>query len=411
MTILPKTETRPGADRARRAKTVWYRVASLVLTLFVVGSTVLFLAQSHGEIRQAARGVIRADPRWVAFTLSIQLVAIALIAVKYRLLLRRLGYRLPTMATARMHVRRHAVSSVLPFGGASSLVTFARDLGRYGVAAEDAAFTAGLSSLVSEIAFAMFLLPVLAGMVVTGEVTGPMLVGSLVMLVVTAALVVTLLLVSRLGAASPLRRRLPSRLLGIMERAGGHGVGPRDLVAPVALNLGVNVVGVITLYASCRAVSATPSPWTIVVGRMIGSVFMLVAPFMQGAGAVELSVTATLRKAGVPTVLALATVVMFRVAQFWFPLAMGAAAYVRVDRVATAVRGRVSPAIAGAIASGGVFLAAMALARPDLDHPTLQDEEGIFWLLALGLALQVAWIAFGGQAMRLRRAFVRQRVD
>ncbi|HEY7033163.1 MAG TPA: lysylphosphatidylglycerol synthase transmembrane domain-containing protein [Thermomicrobiales bacterium] len=411
MTNVPETESPPCAARAERTKAGWFRIASVLLTLFVVGSTALFLVQNRGEIRQAAHGVAGADARWVVFALLLQIVAVALIAVKYRLLLRRLGYRLPATATGRIQVRRHALSSVLPFGGASSLVIFARDLGGHGVTAEDAVFTAGLSSLVSEVAFAAFLLPVLAALVVTGEATGPMLVGSLLLLGLTTSLVVVVLLVCRSRPPARVARRVPGKLVGIMERAGSHGLRTRDLALPVALNLGVNAVGVVTLFACCRAIGATPSLWAIVVGRMIGSVFMLVAPFMQGAGAVELSVTATLRKAGVPTALALASVMMFRVAQFWFPLAMGAVVSVRADHVAVVVRRRVGLVVTGAAVSATAIAVALLATRPDLDRPTLQDEQGIFWVLVLAVTMLFAWVACVGSVGRLRRAFARQRIE
>jgi phosphatidylglycerol lysyltransferase len=182
-------------------------------------------------------------------------------------------------------------------------------------------------------------------------------------------------------------------------------------VLPVVLNLGVNVVGLVTLFAACRAVGATPSLWTIVVGRMIGSVFTLVAPFMQGAGAVELSLTATLRKAGVPAALALASVLIYRVAQFWFPLAMGAAAYVRRDHVAFAVRRRTGLVVAGAAGSVAAVVVTVLTAGPDLDRPTFEHGQGIFWVLALGVAMLFAWVAFVGSMGRLRRAFARQRIE
>jgi phosphatidylglycerol lysyltransferase len=409
--IEPATETPRRADRARVARTTLFRVASIVLTLFVVGSTLLFLVQSHGEMHQAARGVAHADVRWAVFTLLIQFVTLGLIAVKYRLLLRRLGYRLPTTATARMHLRRHVIASAVPFGGAASLVIVARDLGQHEVTAEDAVFTAGLSSLVSEIAFVIFLVPVLIALIATGQATGPMLVGSFVLLGLTKLLGAAVLLLCRRRPPAWLRRRLPAKFVAVMERAGSHSLRARDLALPVVLNLGVNIVGLVTLYAACRAVGATPSLWTIVVGRMIGSVFALVAPFMQGAGAVELSVTATLRKAGVPTALALAAVLIYRVAQFWFPLAMGAAAYVRRDHVAFAVRRRTGLVVAASVGSLAAVVVAVSTAGPDLDRPTFEHAQGVFWVLVLGVTMVFAWVAFVGSTGRLRRAFARQRID
>lgn len=409
MTVM--LETPQCAVRSGRTRTTCIRAASVLLTLFVVGSTILFVARSHNEFRQALRGIDQATPHWIAVTLLLQAVVVALIGVKYQLLLRRLGYELPVSATSLMQLRRHTIGSILPFGGASSLVTFARDLGRYGVTTEDAVFAAGLSSLTSEIAFAAFLLPVLGGLVITGEVTGPMLAGSLVMIGLASLLAVAVLVICRMGPEARLCRRLPRKLVGVVERASAHGVGARDLLLPVVLNLGVNLVGVATLYASCHAVGVAPSLWTILAGRAIGSVFTLVAPFMQGTGAVELSVTAILRQSGVPAASALAAVLVFRVAQFWFPVIVGALAYVRIDRPALVNRRRLigqSTVLAGCVAT---LVVAKLLARPDLDRPTLEDEAGIFWGALLGATVLFGWVLGPGSVGRLRRAFARQRID
>lgn len=411
MTVVQETKTLPGVARTGRVRTRFVRAASVVLSLFVVGSTLLFVSRSRGEFHQAIRSIDGADPRWIVAALLLQCLLVALIGVKYRVLLRRLGYPLSTTATTLMQLRRHTIGSILPFGGASSLVTFARDLSRYGVTTEDAVFAAGLASLTSEIAFAAFLLPVLVGLVMTGEATGPMLAGSVLMLGLASLLTVALLIVCRLGPDAPLCRRLPRKLVGIVERTRAHGVGARDLVLPVTLNLGVNAIGVAALFASCEAVGATPSLWTILAGRVIGSVLMLVAPFMQGTGAVEISLTASLREAGVPAAAALAAVLVFRITQFWFPLVVGGVAYVRVDRTALIARRRQIGWAAAAAAWIVALVVAMLMANPDLDRPTFEDEAGIFWGLLLGLMVVCSWLGIAGSVGRVRRVYARQRID
>jgi uncharacterized membrane protein YbhN (UPF0104 family) len=411
MTVVQETEAQPGTSRISRVRTRYVRAASVVLSLVVVGSTVLFVSRSRGEFHQAIQSIDGADPRWILAALLLQCLLIALIGVKYRLLLRRLGYPLSTTTTTLMQLRRHTIGSILPFGGASSWVTFARDLSRSGVTIEDAVFTAGLATLTSEIAFAAFLVPVLVGLVITGEATGPMLAGSLLMLGLAALLTVVLLMICRLGPDAPLCRRFPRKLVGIVERTRAHGVSVRDLVLPVMLNLGVNAVGVAALFASCAAVGATPSLWAILAGRVIGSVLMLIAPFMQGTGAVELSLTASLREAGMPAAAALAAVLVFRITQFWFPLVVGGLAYVQVDRAAWTMRRRQI----GLAAAGAVWIVALVIsllvANPDFDRPSFEDEAGIFWGLLVVLVLACAWFGFVRPAGRVRRAFARQRID
>jgi hypothetical protein len=114
---------------------------------------------------------------------------------------------------------------------------------------------------------------------------------------------------------------------------------------------------------------------------------------------------------GVPAAPALAAVLVFRITQFWLPLAVGAVAYVRVDRAAlTLRRRRIGLAVAGAMCLAALVVTKL-LANPDLDRPTFEDEAGIFWGLLLGVTLLFARFGFAGSVGRVRRAFARQRID
>jgi phosphatidylglycerol lysyltransferase len=409
MTTVPKSGGMLRAGRPHEARS---RLVPLLWLVLLVGSTVYFLLRARAETGRAARGLLTADPRWVGVALVTQIAVLALIGVKYRVILRRLGYRVPAAAMARTHLRRHVVATVLPFGGAPSLVSFARDLGAYGASNDDALFAAMLSSIVSETAFVLFLLPVLAGLLLSHRVTGPVIVGALLLVGLVVALFVVLAVLLRDGPVRMAGGRLPRRVAAFVERIRGHGLTGCDLLLPVALNLAVNAVGVTTLFAALRAVGESPSLWTVLVARVVGAVFMLITPFMQGAGAVEFSVVAMLRQAGTPAAAALAATLLFRVAQFWFPFALGIAAFARTDRVRPVLsRHRLRSIVAVSTGSAAILVVAGLIAATDVDRLPLADDRELVWLPAIGAVLLLAATVFVGPAGRLRRAPGRQRIE
>jgi uncharacterized membrane protein YbhN (UPF0104 family) len=307
-----------------------YRVIAWI-SLFSVLLTV-FAYRSWSELTSAFPLVAHANGGWIALTLVAQLLTLGCIALKYRTILKRLGAVLPAAALARIHVRRHFVSSVVPFGGPAGIASFTRDLNRRQVPGSTALYASLLLSVVNEIAFAIFLTPVLLWLLTIHRATRTMIAGEIVLLallVSAAGAVVAAIRTPRFRAA--ILTRVPGRVRAALADAAAHGIRPRDLFRAVPYALGVNLLGVAMLTFSLWAVGAHPSLATILAARTVASLTMLLIPTWQGAGAVELTVSGTLIAGGVSVPAAVAAVALFRLAQFWFPLLIGGAAFIEVQ--------------------------------------------------------------------------------
>ena len=89
--------------------------------------------------------------------------------------------------------------------------------------------------------------------------------------------------------------------------------------------IGVDVVGAAMLWAALAAVGGGNRPAVALVAYAISGLFGVVGVLPGGLGFVELSAAAVLVCFGTPTAVAAATVVLFRVWEFWLPLALGVA--------------------------------------------------------------------------------------
>ncbi|MDQ3764846.1 MAG: lysylphosphatidylglycerol synthase domain-containing protein [Actinomycetota bacterium] len=99
---------------------------------------------------------------------------------------------------------------------------------------------------------------------------------------------------------------------------------PRLALPALGFAIGVDVVGAAMLWAALAAVGGGNRPAVALVAYAISGVFGVVGVLPGGVGFVELSAAAVLVCFGTPTAVAGAAVVLFRVWEFWLPLALGA---------------------------------------------------------------------------------------
>jgi uncharacterized protein (TIRG00374 family) len=327
-----------GANVARmnrvRMKLVilfWRRYRVFAWVAFFTVLIGLFIVRSRNELTGAFPLISRANTSWILVALAAQIVTLFFVAVKYRLILQQLGATLSVARLARIQLRRHFISSIVPFGGPAGMVSFTRDLGRDGVPAPASLCAIGLITIVNEIAFALYLTPVLIWLAIANRATRALVIGEISLLAAFAAIAAgTAIIVRNPGLRSAVHHRLPERLRTALGHISFKDLRPRDLIRAVPCALAVNACGVAMLTCSLWAVGAHPSFSTILAARSIASLTMLLIPTWQGAGAVELTVTGALIAGGVPAPAAIAAVALFRIAQLWFPLLLGAGSFASI---------------------------------------------------------------------------------
>jgi uncharacterized protein (TIRG00374 family) len=98
----------------------------------------------------------------------------------------------------------------------------------------------------------------------------------------------------------------------------------RSAVPAALAAVAVDVLAILQLWVALRAVGVHAGPAEPFVAYSVSTLFALVGIVPGGIGIVELSVGAVLHSFGTPVALAAAAVVLFRVAEFWIPFAIGA---------------------------------------------------------------------------------------
>lgn len=294
----------------------------LVASVVALGLFALLLSRSRDELAEAGASLRGADVRWLALAVLCQATALGVIAVNYGRILRRLGHDLGVAPMIRAHLRRYAVSTLVPFGGPASWVVFARDLAPKGVPGSDAVSAVAIYSAASQMAFVLFLIGAGGALALAGGLA--LSVWTMLLAIPLALVWVGVLVAALSGCGRVTRWRwMPRRIVAFLTRLDEHGITLRDLVVPVALCLVVNLTGLGMLAAALAAVGQEPSLATLVLARLAAQVASHLLPVMQGVGMVELTMTGAMQSLGMHAGAATAGTLLYRTTQFWLPLTLG----------------------------------------------------------------------------------------
>ena len=265
-----------------------------------------------------------ANPLWLTSALAIGLVIQALMGIALEPILRRLGKVVSHVVLVRVQLQRHVISTIIPLGGPASTFALVRGLSQQGVSTDDTIYASVLNGVLGYLSFVIFSIPVLLYLISGGGASALVIYSAVALLLFVTIMVVALILTHQGSAGiGVIERRLPRRVTSFLEGARAHEIGFGDLLSPLLIHLAIDLLGVVMLYASLEAVHQEPSLQTVLAGYAVGTLFLLVAPFFQGLGAVELSMTVVLRGFGIPSGAALAAVLLYRVAEVWMPLVAG----------------------------------------------------------------------------------------
>jgi uncharacterized membrane protein YbhN (UPF0104 family) len=316
---------------ARRSAVIAWLTLVPILTAIVV--------TRHGaELHQVGETLQGSDLRWIGAAIGIEIFTLLNAGLIYRCLLRRLGHELSGPALLAAHLRRSAIGAVSPLNGPVSVVMFVRIVKPWGVGVADSLVTLALRSTATS---AAFLAVALGAVVTTGAAPARPIAALLVILATIVIAAFTCFRIRRPAFDSRSVQRLPnwarSYLLRFLVRVRQHRLTPRDLLTPFAL-AAINRLGVIgLLFVALHAVGSSASVGVVAFAYCAGLLAAIAVPVLQGAGTVETTVALALAHGGVPSDAAIGATLLWRLLEFWMPLACGL-----LLQIGAALRARVS---------------------------------------------------------------------
>lgn len=370
---IPPRSLREQAGNALRALIHRLRsVDGLVWGALLLALVGWFVWDQRADVRHTIRVLRGANGWWLAAMVVTALALHLTFALIQSSLLKALGHRIPLWPSVTTYVERQTIATVVPFGQAPSFVLLVRRFARYGVTQDDAIYAGILASIIGYASFALFLLPIMVWLGLSGRVTRAILVAAVVLIAVVLLLAMAGIQVLRgRRLPAPIAARVPDRVQAFVETARGHRLRVRHVVPAFLWAFLGDALGVATLFLALRAVGSEPSPGVAVAGYTVGTLFMLVAPLFQGLGVVELSMTLLLQQLGVPPAHALGATLLYRVADVWLPVLFGIAVQGRTQRAVTGI-----PARLPALWTGFSGVVSILSVMPHPVHHTMRPHGG-----------------------------------
>ncbi|NSL90110.1 lysylphosphatidylglycerol synthetase family protein [Chitinophaga sp. Mgbs1] len=298
----------------------------LLAVLFILLAIYFFRSQRH-ELSSLMPAIQRADRNWVLGGVALTGIYILLQALMYVCSFRAVGARLNTFHGTELFLKRNLLSVFLPAGGISSLAYVPQNLRRTQLHKQQIHQASGIYGYVGILSVFLVGIPVvLYAMLHTASMKGAA--GGLGIISLLLAAVVWLVRsVQRKGKAYRLLIQYFPSATHTLDELFSFQLSGIAFTNTVLASVLIEVAGVAHLYISMVAVGATPSLEAACVGYIVATIFLIISPFLRGLGAIELSLAYLLSNYGFSTLQALEITLLFRLFEFWVPLAAGMIAF------------------------------------------------------------------------------------
>jgi phosphatidylglycerol lysyltransferase len=395
----PQIDPSPGFVSVFRQRLRQVDSRIWVILLVLLGA--IFLWRNQSELHRAIVVLRTANIWWIWAVLIGALAMHAVFAISQTAVFKPLGYAIPIPTSLRTYAERQTMTAITPLGAASSLVLTTRQYAQFGVTSNAAMFGYALSSVIGYGTFIFFVLaPVLFWLVLRGAASTLELVAAALLLALVALAMGLMAHLLRGGSfPSVIERRAPKRAIELLDEIRAFGLHPRQLLGPTAWALLGDLLGILCVYGSLRAVGSHASIGVATAGYAVGTLFVLVTPIFQGIGVVELTMTVILQQLGVPPALALGATLIYRLGEVWLPVTLGAALQAGKQK-----RLRGAPARLPALWTGMVgvltVLSLIAPLRPR--NPEVmrrveffRPDHATFWSLTLAAGMLLIYLSYG----------------
>lgn len=312
------------------------------------------------DLPAAGNAIVHAQPAWLGLLAGLAVAGLLFVGLMFRGGQRTAGVDIGLGEGLRLGTAAYALNLIVKSSGLAGLALFLRWARARGKA--EGTVVAGylLSTFLNHMAFGVVLVAALVAVSAGGRLTA--------IDVVAAALFAVYLLV-HLGAAwaalrhpELLRRAygVPARVAAALRRLTRRPPRPPaesasasdDLSTALRLArrqpigvaraagwaLSVDLVHVVWLWAALHAVGAPAGLDVALVAYGIATLFGIIGFLPAGLGFVEVGMAAALASYSIPVAEATAAVVLFRLAELWLPLAVGALAARGLPRAGEAGR-------------------------------------------------------------------------
>ncbi|MEO8960856.1 MAG: phosphatidylglycerol lysyltransferase domain-containing protein [Ginsengibacter sp.] len=295
---------------------------SEITGVLLLGLGIYFIKSQGTELRNVGEYIKSGNSFWIAVGIFITIVYIFLQAVMYIASFRAVGLRVSLWEATILFLKRNLISIFLPGGGITSLAFFTKDIQQE--TNEESKTKIHLASTIygftGILSIVIIAIPVLIYLAFIGESWKNANDAAVILIFFVLLLIYLVFSFMKRGWVHRLVHRfLPQ--VNTEFKKNAHFKFQFFMVSVYAVL--IDLAGIVHLYVAMRVMGADASWEIALIGYVIATLLLLISPFLRGIGAIEFSLTLVLKHYGYSISEALAITLIYRLFEFWIPIAAG----------------------------------------------------------------------------------------
>lgn len=304
-------------------------ILQVAFGLLFVALGIYFMKHEIGELSNVRHTLTKADPVWVLAGMALLAAFVVVQGMMYQQSFQAINEKIRLSTGINLYLKRNLISVFLPAGMLTNMLFFNESVEKKdGVNRTQIYFASSIFSLCSVLSGLVVGIPAVIWLILKERVTGQMVTGILVVVVLLGLMVAAVVSFLKKGwLYHQLERRAPS-VIQVLVEMSQRAFNRRNFLMVVGLSVIIEVIGISHLWIAVKALGGTPNLAMSVIGYSIVLLLLMSSPFLRGIGAVEAALTFALTLFGFSTVMALSIAFLFRFFEFWAVLILGLMALV-----------------------------------------------------------------------------------
>lgn len=305
--------------RLTTGKFYWKELLSILFLLVAF----FFFRKEQKELRQVSDILSSLNPAWLIYGLLLALLFIVLQGLMYVSSFAAVGGKISFINAVELYLKRNLIGVFLPAGGVTSQAFFKSIPEKQGISHTKTNFASFIFVIAGILSLIIVGIPVIFYLIFQKGMVGQedwyfLALAALLSLICWAAVSFY-----KKGWWHKKLLRLIPQLEVITNDIRQEEIALRPIIITLLLSIGTELVGILQLYIAMRALSPETSFPAAFLGYTIATIFLVISPFLKGAGAVELSLVYILTLYNYNTAVATSVTFLYRFFNFWFVLIAG----------------------------------------------------------------------------------------
>jgi phosphatidylglycerol lysyltransferase len=305
-------------------------IVQIIVTVFFIGMGIYFVKHEKGEFSQIRETLNTAQPLWVLLGIAITSLYIALQALMYVFSFRAIHKKITFQSALLLFLKRNFISVFLPAGGVSSLAFFTKPLEEQNISKTKIHFASTIYAFIGILSVLIVAIPAIIFTLIKETTSSGEISALIGLLALTGLLIWAFRSITRHGVAYRFILKLNPEVSLLIDEINSQAVDRKAFFWNVMISILIEFCGIAHLLIAMVAFGFKPDLEAAVIGYIVSVMFLILSPFMRGLGAIELSLSFILTRYGFSTIEAVSITLLYRIFEFWIPLAAGLKSFVFV---------------------------------------------------------------------------------